>query len=662
MLGLLLLADSRLPSGGHGHSGGVEALVDRGLLRSEADLAAFLAGRLRDRRGRARRGCGRRVRAGGAGMSAGDAPDTERREGHPAGTATDWAAWDHAVSARLPAAATRAASYAQGAALLRTAARAWPSPAVDALRALPRAHHPLVLGVAAAAAGADAVRRRRRSPCTTSSAGPCTAAVRLLGLDPLRVAAVAAEAGRRAEPVVADAAAARRGGRRGGRPGPAARRRQPAVRRAGPAPPIDGGDPLCIVTTSDRQRSRRWRRARRALRIGIGGPVGGGKTALVAALCRALRDQLSMAVVTNDIYTEEDADFLRRHGVLPDERIRAVRTGCCPHTAIRDDITANLDAVEELVARHDPDLVLVESGGDNLTATFSYGLVHAQIFVLDVAGGDKVPRKGGPGVTRSDLLVINKIDLAPLVGADLDVMRTRRREGARGQADGAGVAARAAGRGAHRGVGHRAGRGAPHVSPEQGRARRDRAAARRAARPGRQRMRWSQAWPVVLRPTGDEQVHLVHGAGGRSAATPRAESTWPPARRCGCAARERRSCSRAPTAGPAAGTVRAEVGAGGAPGLGARADGGLRRRRAGGRLRVRLAAGAGAVLREIVVLGRHGERGGRYRGELTGRRRRAPAARPPHPAGRGRPGAVRPGRHRRGPGGRHARAGRRGGG
>ena len=158
------------------------------------------------------------------------------------------------------------------------------------------------------------------------------------------------------------------------------------------------------------------------LRIGIGGPVGGGKTALVAALCRALRDRLSMVVVTNDIYTEEDAEFLRRHGVLPDERIRAVRTGCCPHTAIRDDITANLDAVEDLVARHDPDLVLVESGGDNLTATFSYGLVHAQIFVLDVAGGDKVPRKGGPGVTRSDLLVINKIDLAPHVGADLAVM------------------------------------------------------------------------------------------------------------------------------------------------------------------------------------------------------------------------------------------------
>jgi urease accessory protein len=161
----------------------------------------------------------------------------------------------------------------------------------------------------------------------------------------------------------------------------------------------------------------------RAFTVGIGGPVGSGKTALVAALCRSLRDELSLVVVTNDIYTTEDADFLRTNGVLPDERIRAVRTGCCPHTAIRDDITANLDAVEELTARHDPDLVLVESGGDNLTATFSYGLIDAQIFVLDVAGGDKVPRKGGPGVTRSDLLVINKIDLAPLVGADLDVMR-----------------------------------------------------------------------------------------------------------------------------------------------------------------------------------------------------------------------------------------------
>ncbi|MGQ0479450.1 MAG: urease accessory protein UreG [Pseudonocardia sp.] len=162
---------------------------------------------------------------------------------------------------------------------------------------------------------------------------------------------------------------------------------------------------------------------RRSLRIGSGGPVAGGKTALVAAPRGAPRAELSLDVVTNDIYTEEDAEFLRRHAVLPDDRIRAVRTGCCPHTAIRDDITENLAAVESLIAAHDPDLVLVESGGDNLTATFSYGLVDAQIFVVDVAGGDKVPRKGGPGVIRSDLLVINKVDLAPMVGADLDVMR-----------------------------------------------------------------------------------------------------------------------------------------------------------------------------------------------------------------------------------------------
>ena len=134
--------------------------------------------------------------------------------------------------------------------------------------------------------------------------------------------------------------------------------------------------------------------------------------------------EYDLAVVTNDIYTTEDADFLRRNAVLPDDRIEAVQTGCCPHTAIRDDITANLDAVELLEARHPGlELVFVESGGDNLTASFSYGLVDVQIFVVDVAGGDKVPRKGGPGVTASDLLVVNKTDLAPLVGADLDVMR-----------------------------------------------------------------------------------------------------------------------------------------------------------------------------------------------------------------------------------------------
>jgi urease accessory protein len=161
----------------------------------------------------------------------------------------------------------------------------------------------------------------------------------------------------------------------------------------------------------------------RAVRIGIGGPVGSGKTALVAALARTLGPTLRLGVVTNDIYTTEDADFLRRAGVLTPDRIEAVQTGCCPHTAIRDDITANLDAVELLEERFgDLDLVLVESGGDNLTAVFSRGLIDRQVFVVDVAGGDKVPRKGGPGVTTADLLVINKVDLAQYVGADLDVM------------------------------------------------------------------------------------------------------------------------------------------------------------------------------------------------------------------------------------------------
>ncbi|MEU1134494.1 urease accessory protein UreG [Streptomyces sp. NPDC005900] len=159
---------------------------------------------------------------------------------------------------------------------------------------------------------------------------------------------------------------------------------------------------------------------RRALRIGLGGPVGSGKTATVAALCHALRDQLSLAVVTNDIYTREDAEFLLREAVLPPERITAVETGACPHTAIRDDISANLEAVEDLEDEVGPlDLILVESGGDNLTATFSKGLVDAQIFVIDVAGGDDIPRKGGPGVTTADLLVVNKTDLAPHVGSDL---------------------------------------------------------------------------------------------------------------------------------------------------------------------------------------------------------------------------------------------------
>ena len=171
----------------------------------------------------------------------------------------------------------------------------------------------------------------------------------------------------------------------------------------------------------------------RPLRLGIGGPVGSGKTSLVAELCTALRNELSVAVVTNDIFTSEDAEALRRENVLPAERIAAVETGCCPHTAIRDDIAANLDAVEAIERRiGDVELTLVESGGDNLTALFSQGLVDRQIFVLDTAGGDDVPRKGGPGVALADLLVINKVDLAPHVGADVERMisdATERRDG-----------------------------------------------------------------------------------------------------------------------------------------------------------------------------------------------------------------------------------------
>ena len=162
----------------------------------------------------------------------------------------------------------------------------------------------------------------------------------------------------------------------------------------------------------------------RPLKIGVGGPVGSGKTALVEALCTRLRSGYSLAVITNDIYTREDADFLTRRGVLPADRILGVETGGCPHTAIREDASVNLEAVAVLLRRF-PDLALlfIESGGDNLAATFSPELVDATIYVIDVAEGDKIPRKGGPGITNSGLLVINKIDLAPYVGASLDVMQ-----------------------------------------------------------------------------------------------------------------------------------------------------------------------------------------------------------------------------------------------
>ncbi|MES1208960.1 MAG: urease accessory protein UreG [Pseudomonadota bacterium] len=159
------------------------------------------------------------------------------------------------------------------------------------------------------------------------------------------------------------------------------------------------------------------------LRVGVAGPVGSGKTALVDALCKKLRERYQIAVVTNDIYTKEDAQFLVRSGALAEERIMGVETGGCPHTAIREDASINLDAVDVMSERFpDLDLVIIESGGDNLAATFSPELADLTLYVIDVAGGDKIPRKGGPGITRSDLLVINKTDLAPHVGASLEVM------------------------------------------------------------------------------------------------------------------------------------------------------------------------------------------------------------------------------------------------
>jgi urease accessory protein len=170
------------------------------------------------------------------------------------------------------------------------------------------------------------------------------------------------------------------------------------------------------------------------LKIGIGGPVGSGKTALAEALCRRLSAELDMAVITNDIYTKEDAEFLVRRRALPAERVVGVETGGCPHTAIREDVSVNLEAVDALLKKFpNLELLLIESGGDNLAATFSPELVDATIYVIDVAEGEKIPRKGGPGITRSDLLVINKIDLAPHVGADLSVMErdSRRMRGAR---------------------------------------------------------------------------------------------------------------------------------------------------------------------------------------------------------------------------------------
>ncbi len=233
----------------------------------------------------------------------------------------------------------------------------------------------------------------------------------------------------------------------------------------------------------------------RALRIGVGGPVGSGKSSLIAALCGALADEIKLGVVTNDIYTTEDAEFLRATGVLPEERITAVQTGGCPHTAIRDDISANLEAVEELEDATGPlDLVFVESGGDNLTAIFSPALADVQIFVIDVAGGDDIPRKGGPGIARADLLVINKTDLAPYVGSDA------REDGPRG--------VRAARRPARRGdvAAHRR----PAARSRTGCARSSRTSARTAT----STPRWREC-PITTTITSTET--RVHDAAARRA-------------------------------------------------------------------------------------------------------------------------------------------------
>ncbi|KMK52024.1 urease accessory protein UreG [[Actinobacillus] muris] len=173
---------------------------------------------------------------------------------------------------------------------------------------------------------------------------------------------------------------------------------------------------------------------RKYIKIGVAGPVGAGKTALLERLTRAIADKYSVAVITNDIYTQEDAEFLTKNSLLPPERIIGVETGGCPHTAIREDASMNLEAVDELVSRFpDVEIIFIESGGDNLSATFSPDLADVTIFVIDVAQGEKIPRKGGPGITRSDLLVINKIDLAPHVGADLSVMERDARRMRQGQ-------------------------------------------------------------------------------------------------------------------------------------------------------------------------------------------------------------------------------------
>ena len=419
--------------------------------------------------------------------------------------------------------------------------------------------------------------------------------------------------------------------------------------------PLDGVDRVERLDRLDREVSA-------LLRLGIGGPVGSGKTALVADLCRTFSDRVDLGVVTNDIYTTEDADFLERVGVLDPERIVAVETGCCPHTAIRDDIAANLDAIDQLRARFPAmRMVIVESGGDNLTATFSRGLVEKQVFVVDVAGGDKVPRKGGPGVTRSDLLVINKVDLADRVGADLTVMESdaRRIRGARpvcliSLRTGDGVERRPP---PDRGVDGRRGRGVTSVSS----ASVSSASVRLARGPVVEDLRSTGA--VTFRPTrwgvwmvgtgahpigGDRVVlRVAVGPGCRtevrsvSATVARRGSTSAPAlrRRSRWRCRPRHARPDRSCGAPNPGWPR--------PGRTIPAD-----------ARVKMAAGAGLVWRDEFGLGRHGEDPGPWRSRLrvsvagrvvlaseVGRRPRRPGLDQPIGAGRG-PGPLDGGANR----------------
>ncbi len=420
---VLLLADARLPSGAHVHSGGVEQAVDDGVITDIETLEPFLAGRLMT---------GGRLAAHVAAMSCLWAAATPRP------TAAAWRRMDEELSARILAPALCATSRRQGRSLLRTGLTMFGGPVLTSL--VPDGGHDphlaVVQGVLAGEARVapfDAALVAAYAVVTTAA----TAALRLLGLDP--VALMATVAGLAPQLDGKSEALRRAGGRA-------------AIRRTSPR--WSARSPTCWVSATPRERSvsllrehehphvhgaadehARVRtegnpghplRTGRALRLGIGGPVGSGKTALVADLCRTLGGALDIAVVTNDIYTTEDADFLKAAAVLPMERIVAVETGCCPHTAIRDDIAANAEAVSDLERRFPAlELVIIESGGDNLTATFQLRPHHRS---PDLRGRCRRRRqaylKGGPGVIRSDLLVVNKTDLAALVGADLGVMES----------------------------------------------------------------------------------------------------------------------------------------------------------------------------------------------------------------------------------------------